>query len=124
MELAPGQTPDGEFPAAGAAPGALWGPSQGHLSPQVLRGHRRSVRSLAFSTSASLLCSGSMSGEVRVWSVPASACVGCFQAHGGATEALTFLDDGFMLLSAGADHMVGPTGNRKRRVLSNREDDS
>ncbi|KAK2822732.1 hypothetical protein Q5P01_022797 [Channa striata] len=72
-----------------------------------LRGHQRSVRSLCFSSSSSsTLCSGSVSGEVRVWSVPTSTCVGCFQAHCGATEALTFLDEGAMLLSAGADHTV------------------
>ncbi|KAM7379694.1 hypothetical protein PAMP_005228 [Pampus punctatissimus] len=71
-----------------------------------LIGHQRSVRSLSFSPSSSMLCSGSVSGEVRVWSVPTSTCVGCFQAHCGATEALTFLDEGSMLLSAGADHML------------------
>ncbi|XP_038573372.1 telomerase protein component 1-like isoform X1 [Micropterus salmoides] len=53
-----------------------------------------------------MLCSGSLSGEVRVWSVSTSTCVGCFQAHFGATESLTFLDEGRMLLSAGSDHML------------------
>ncbi|XP_068196133.1 telomerase protein component 1 [Antennarius striatus] len=71
-----------------------------------LVGHRRSVHSLAFSSSSSMLCSGSMGGEIRVWSVPTSTCVGCFQAHSGATEALTLLDEGKMLLSAGSDHML------------------
>jgi len=75
--------------------------------PQSLTGHQHSVRSLSFSPSSSMLCSGSLSGEVRVWSVPTSTCVGCFQAHCGATEALTFLDGGSMLLSAGSDHTVG-----------------
>ncbi|XP_036939136.1 telomerase protein component 1 isoform X2 [Acanthopagrus latus] len=70
-----------------------------------LSGHQSSVRSVSFSSS-SMLCSGSMSGEVRVWSVPTSTCVGCFQAHTGATEALTFLCEGSMLLSAGSDHMI------------------
>lgn len=53
-----------------------------------------------------MLCSGSVSGEIRVWSVPTSSCVGCFQAHAGATKALTFLGEKSMLLSAGSDHMV------------------
>ncbi|KAM7405298.1 hypothetical protein PAMP_012571 [Pampus punctatissimus] len=70
-----------------------------------LSGHQRAVRSLSFSpSSSSMLCSGSVSGEVRVWSVPTSTCVGCFQAHCGPTDILTFLDDGNMLLSAGSDH--------------------
>lgn len=73
--------------------------------PQPLSGHKHSVRCLSFSSS-SMLCSGTLSGEVRVWSVPTSTCVGCFQAHCGSTEALTFLDEGSMLLSAGSDHMV------------------
>lgn len=75
------------------------------LFPQSLSGHKRSVRSLSFS-SPSMLCSGSVSGEVRVWSVPTSTCVGCFQAHCGSTQALTFVDEGRMLLSGGSDHTV------------------
>ncbi|MEQ2167458.1 hypothetical protein GOODEAATRI_004391 [Goodea atripinnis] len=76
------------------------------LTLKSLCGHQRSVRSLSFSPSSSMLCSGSMSGEVRVWSVSTSTCVGCFQAHRGATETLTFLEEGSMLLSAGSDHTV------------------
>lgn len=76
------------------------------LFPQSLTGHRRSVRSVSFSPSSSMLCSGSISGEVRLWSVPSSTCVGCFQAHRGAAEALAFLDGGSTLLSAGSDHLV------------------
>lgn len=74
-------------------------------SPQSLCGHKSSVRSLSFSSS-SMMCSGSVSGEIRVWSVPNATCVGCFQAHSGATDILTFLDGGRMLLSASADHTV------------------
>ena len=77
-----------------------------HLFSQSLSGHQRSVRSLCFSPSSSMLCSGSVSGEVRVWSVATSTCVGCFQAHHGATEALTFLQEGALLLSAGSDQTV------------------
>ncbi|KAM9789460.1 telomerase protein component 1 [Neosynchiropus ocellatus] len=70
----------------------------------TLCGHQKSVRCVSFSpSSSSMLCSGSMSGEVRLWSVPTSTCVGCFQAHWGSTEALTFLDDGARLLTAGSD---------------------
>uniref|UniRef100_H3BYN6 Uncharacterized protein n=1 Tax=Tetraodon nigroviridis TaxID=99883 RepID=H3BYN6_TETNG len=72
-----------------------------------LCGHKSSVRSLSFSSS-SMMCSGSVSGEIRVWSVPNVTCVGCFRAHSGATEVLTFLDEGRMLLSAGSDHTVSP----------------
>uniref|UniRef100_UPI0037E81F20 telomerase protein component 1 n=1 Tax=Semicossyphus pulcher TaxID=241346 RepID=UPI0037E81F20 len=71
-----------------------------------LSGHQRSVRSLSFAPSSPMLCSGSVSGEVRVWSVPTSTCVGCFQAHSGPTEALAFLEEGSMLLSAGSDHVL------------------
>ncbi|XP_061652420.1 telomerase protein component 1 isoform X2 [Phyllopteryx taeniolatus] len=73
-----------------------------------LCGHGRSVRSLCFSpsSSSSMLCSGSVSGEVRVWSVDACTCVGCFQAHAGAANALAFLDRGRLLLTAGSDQML------------------
>lgn len=72
---------------------------------QSFCGHKSSVRSLSFSSS-STMCSGSVSGEIRVWSVPNFTCVGCFQAHSGATEVLIFLDEGRMLLSASSDHTV------------------
>uniref|UniRef100_A0A3B3DZ64 Uncharacterized protein n=1 Tax=Oryzias melastigma TaxID=30732 RepID=A0A3B3DZ64_ORYME len=76
------------------------------LVPQLLCGHQRSVHCLSFFPSSSMLCSGSVCGEVRVWSVPTSTCVGCFQAHCGAVEAFSFLEGGAKLLSAGADHTV------------------
>ncbi|XP_067330344.1 telomerase protein component 1 isoform X2 [Channa argus] len=100
--------PKGHLLAAGCWDGnvIVWNWLQ-NKTPTSLRGHRRSVRSLCFSSSSSsMLCSGSVSGEVRMWSVPTSTCVACFQAHCGATEALTFLDDGAMLLSAGSDHRL------------------
>ncbi|CAJ1072834.1 telomerase protein component 1-like [Xyrichtys novacula] len=103
--------PDGHLLAAGCWDGnvIVWNWLQ-NKTVTNLSGHQRSVRSLSFapssSSSSSMLCSGSVSGEVRVWSVPTSTCVGCFQAHSGATETLTFVDEGSMLLSAGSDHML------------------
>ncbi|TKS79483.1 Telomerase protein component 1 [Collichthys lucidus] len=91
----------------------------------TLTGHRRSVRSVSFSSSSSsMLCSGSVSGEVRVWSVPTSTCVGCFQAHSGATDVLTFLDEGSMLLSAGSDRTLQLwSGGLGRSVATIKNDD-
>ncbi|KAK6310921.1 hypothetical protein J4Q44_G00189760 [Coregonus suidteri] len=98
--------PEGHLVAAGGWDGAvrLWNWLKGEVT--TLSGHQRSVRSLAFSPSSSLLCSGCLSGEVRLWSVPASTCVGRYQAHSGSTEVLTFLLGGTVLLSAGSDHTV------------------
>ncbi|XP_046882661.1 telomerase protein component 1 [Hypomesus transpacificus] len=100
--------PEGQILAVGCWDGAVrvWNWLQEKLV-MTLTGHGRSVRSLSFSpSSSSLLCSGSVSGEVRLWSVPASTCVGCYQAHHGTTEVLSFLLGGAVLLSAGSDHMV------------------
>ncbi|KPP60713.1 hypothetical protein Z043_121260, partial [Scleropages formosus] len=72
----------------------------------ALSGHQQSVRSLSFSLSSSLLSSGSLSGEVRLWSVPTSSCVGCYQAHKGSAEVLSFMQEGRLLLSAGSDSMT------------------
>ncbi|XP_054870069.1 telomerase protein component 1 isoform X2 [Amphiprion ocellaris] len=100
--------PDGHLLAAGCWNGDVivwkWLKDKSATS---LCGHKRSVRSVSFSpSSSSMLCSGSVCGEVRVWSLPTSTCVGCFQAHLGATEALTFLKEESMLLSAGSDHTL------------------
>ncbi|CAK6973113.1 LOW QUALITY PROTEIN: telomerase protein component 1 [Scomber scombrus] len=100
--------PEGRLLAAGCWNGdvIVWNWLQ-NKTQTSLSGHQRSVRSLSFSpSSSSMLCSGSVSGEVRVWSVPTSTCVGCFQAHRGSTEALTFLDDGIVLLTGGSDHTL------------------
>ncbi|XP_035489691.2 telomerase protein component 1 [Scophthalmus maximus] len=100
--------PEGHLLAAGCWNGKVivWNWLQDKTETSLC-GHQRSVRSLSFSSSSSsMLCSGSISGEVRVWSLPSSTCVGCFQAHHGATEVLTFLDEGAMMLSAGSDHVL------------------
>ncbi|XP_028988903.1 telomerase protein component 1 [Betta splendens] len=98
--------PEGHLLAAGCWDGnvTVWNWLQNKTLPP-LSGHQRPVRSLCFSSS-SMLCSGSVSGEVRVWSVPTATCVGCFQAHCGTIQSLSFLDGGAMLLSAGSDHML------------------
>ncbi|XP_026876678.2 telomerase protein component 1 [Electrophorus electricus] len=95
----------------------------------TLLGHQCSVRSVAFSSSSSsLLCSGCLAGEVRLWSTSAAACMGFYQAHCGSTEALSFLPDGDTLLSAGHDgkvHLwsaslgcfVSVLGEQKKRVV-------
>lgn len=73
---------------------------------QTLLGHQSSVRSLSFSPCSSILCSGCLSGEVRLWSVAAAACVGSYHAHRGSTQSLNFLQGGNLLLSAGHDSVV------------------
>lgn len=73
---------------------------------QTLLGHQSSVRSLCFSPCSSILCSGCLSGEVRLWSVAAAACVGSYHAHRGSTQSLNFLQGGNLLLSAGHDSVV------------------
>lgn len=73
---------------------------------QTLLGHESSVRSLSFSPCSSMLCSGCLLGEVRLWSVSAATCLGSYHAHRGSTESLNFIQGGKLLLSAGYDHVV------------------
>lgn len=102
--------PEDQLLAAGCWDGSviMWNWLRNKIETN-LTGHKTSVRSLSFSSSSSMLCSGSVSGEIRVWSVPTSTCVGCFQAHSGAADVLTFMDDGAdgnVLLSAGSDQLL------------------
>ncbi|CAL8366174.1 unnamed protein product [Boreogadus saida] len=102
--------PEGDLLAFGCWDGkvVLWNWLQNKLIRSIT-GHEGSVRSLSFSSSSSsssTLVSGSLSGEVKVWAVPEGTCVGSYQAHRGSTAALTFLDRGNKLLSAGADHTL------------------
>ncbi|XP_053502261.1 telomerase protein component 1 isoform X2 [Ictalurus furcatus] len=101
--------PEGSLVAVGCWDGAVrvwdWIKQENCMT---LSGHQCSVRSVSFSPSSSfsLLCSGALDGEMRLWSVPSSSCVWRSRAHYGSTEALHFLCDGESLLSAGHDGMV------------------
>ncbi len=63
---------------------ALYTKTYNFSSIQTLLGHQSSVRSLSFSPCSSMLCSGCLSGEVRLWSVTGAACVGSYHAHRGS----------------------------------------
>ncbi|KAI5099210.1 telomerase protein component 1, partial [Silurus meridionalis] len=98
--------PEGSLLAVGCWDGAVrmwdWIKQENCMT---LSGHQCSVRSVSFSPSSSLslLCSGALDGEIRLWSVPGSSCVWRSHAHCGPTEVLHFLCDGESLLSAGRD---------------------
>ncbi|TSK49623.1 Telomerase protein component 1 [Bagarius yarrelli] len=98
--------PEGSLVAVGCWDGAVrvwdWTKQENCMT---LSGHQSSVRSVSFSPSSSLslLCSGALDGEIKLWSVPGLSCVWRSQAHRGSTEALRFLYDGESLLSAGHD---------------------
>ncbi|MCJ8740420.1 hypothetical protein PDJAM_G00058670 [Pangasius djambal] len=101
--------PEGSLVAVGCWDGAVrvwdWIKQENCMT---LSGHKCSVRSVSFSpsSSVSLLCSGALDGEMRLWSLPGSSCVWRSRAHCGSTEALHFLRDGESLLSAGYDGIV------------------
>ncbi|KAM9469250.1 telomerase protein component 1-like isoform 2-T2 [Clarias gariepinus] len=101
--------PEGSLVAVGCWDGAVrvwdWIKQENCMT---LSGHQCSVRSVSFSPSSSLslLCSGALDREMRLWSVPGASCVWRLHAHHSSTEALHFLGDGDSLLSAGHDGMV------------------
>ncbi|KAF5895483.1 telomerase protein component 1-like, partial [Clarias magur] len=126
--------PEGSLVAVGGWDGAVrvwdWITQENCMT---LSGHQCSVRSVSFSPSSSLslLCSGALDGEMRLWSVPGASCVWRFYAHHSSTEALQFLCDGDSLLSAGHDGMVqlwsgglgrsvSVLGEEKKRLKSSR----
>ncbi|XP_066536272.1 uncharacterized protein tep1 isoform X2 [Hoplias malabaricus] len=100
--------PEGVLVAVGCWDGrvGVWDWKKGQKQMSLI-GHHSSVQCVLFCpSSSSLLCSGSVDGELRLWSASSVACVWHHGAHCGSVEALSFLPDGETLLSAGRDRKV------------------
>jgi WD40 repeat protein len=61
------------------------------------------IRAAAFDRAGTRLATGDVTGEVRVWSLPAGTPIATCAGHTGAVEQLAFSSDGSKLLSASDD---------------------
>lgn len=67
------------------------------------KGHSRDVLAMAFSADGSLLASGGMDNEVRVWDVRSRTPLAVFRGHTGWVQCVAFTSDGRYVLSGGGD---------------------
>src|SRR5262249_43313033 len=74
-------------------------------SPRLLKGHKGTVTSLAFSTTGKL-ASTSLDGSVRVWPSSDDAKPLVIAAHAGRAFAVAYNPDGSLLASCGEDKVV------------------
>jgi WD40 repeat protein len=80
----------------------LWLSSTGNAHKWRFKGHLAEVTSLAFSLNGGLLVSGSMDGQIRIWSIVTGTQVRLIENTGNVTR-LQFSPDGSSMLSISRD---------------------
>ena len=75
-------------------------------SVEPLRGHRKTVRCVAFSPDGQRLVSGALDNEVRVWNVKSGQELALLSGHEHFVEAVAFTADGKRIVSAARDGTV------------------
>jgi hypothetical protein len=73
-----------------------------HIS-NVLEGHERAVRSVAFSSDGKMIVSGSSDKTIRLWDLEGNPIGEPFQGHEDAVRSVAFSPDGKMIVS-GSDN--------------------
>ncbi|CAE6536969.1 unnamed protein product, partial [Rhizoctonia solani] len=90
----------------------VWDALTGFMINQPLKGHKSSIKCLAFSPDGSHVCSGSDDSSVRVWDIEADAVDGrlCSGYHwhdkDSAVRSVTYSADGTRIASGGTDRTV------------------
>ena len=89
----------------------LWASSTGSADKRRFTGHRAEVTSLAFSLDGLALASGSIDGQIRIWSLVNGTQLRMIEDIGGVTK-VEFSSDGLSMLSISSD-----TEDRNVRIL-------
>jgi len=72
----------------------------------TLKGHRKSIRDLAFSPDRKLLASAGQDTAIKLWSMATGQEVKTLAAHSGGVTAIAFSPDGKKLASGSQDRMI------------------
>jgi U3 small nucleolar RNA-associated protein 13 len=73
----------------------------------VLKGHRRGVWCVDFSSFDKVVASASGDKTVKIWSIATGQCLRTFEGHTNTVLRVSFLNRGMQLMSAGADSRTG-----------------
>ncbi|MDQ1639671.1 MAG: hypothetical protein QOF62_3010 [Pyrinomonadaceae bacterium] len=98
---------DGKLIAAGGRDNEikLWDAGSGR-ELFTLKGHRKSIRDLAFSPDNKLLASAGQDAAIELWSVATGQELKTLAAHSGGVGAIAFSADGKKLASGSQDRMI------------------
>lgn len=96
----------GSSSGVGAGSGDWASGSDGGAAPIVAAGHKDSVYSVAISAGGTLIASGSVEADIRLWDARTGRKHGKLVGHGDVVRALLLDADGRLAISASSDRTV------------------
>ena len=83
----------------------VWCPDSGELVAQM-KGHKKSVNAVAWSSDGKKVVSGSSDNTIRVWERETWKCIAVIRGHANEVWSTVFSPSGDKILSGGADRSV------------------